>query len=148
MASQKMLKRLPAFVLKHSLFSLASNKIFSMSTNEIASKLIELCRQGKWEEAQKELFADDAVSIEPHATPIFDKETKGLSAIIEKGQKFESMIEEMHRINVSAPIITNNSVAFKLTMEVTMKGRPRETWDEICVYNVKDGKIVSEQFFL
>jgi hypothetical protein len=119
-----------------------------MSTNEIANRLIELCLQGKWEEAQRELFADDAVSIEPQATPAFEKETKGLSAIIAKGHKFETMVEEMHHINVSQPIITNNSIAFKLTMEVTMKGKPRETWEEICIYNVKDGKIISEQFFL
>jgi hypothetical protein len=33
-------------------------------------------------------------------------------------------------------------------MEVTMKGRPKENWEEICVYTVKDGKIISEQFFI
>jgi hypothetical protein len=119
-----------------------------MSTNEIADRLVELCKQGKWEKAQKELFANDAVSIEPYATPAFEKETKGLNAIIEKGQKFETMVEEMHGINVSEPIITNNTIAFKLTMEVTMKGRPKETWDELCVYQVKDGKIISEQFYM
>jgi hypothetical protein len=32
-------------------------------------------------------------------------------------------------------------------MDVTMKGRPRETMSELWVYKVKDGKIVSEQFF-
>lgn len=119
-----------------------------MSTNEIASRLAGLCREGKWEQAQKELFADDAVSIEPHATPAFDKETKGLNAIIEKGHKFEAMLEELHRIELGEPIVAGNAIAFKLTMEVTMKGRPRENWEEICVYNVKDGKIISEQFFI
>ena len=119
-----------------------------MSTNEIATRLAELCRQGKWEQAQKELFADDAVSIEPYSTPAFEKETKGLDAIIEKGRKFDAMAEELHRVDISEPIVTGNAIAFKLIMEITMKERSRETWEEICVYIVKDGKIISEQFFL
>ncbi len=50
-----------------------------MSTQQIASRLAELCSKGKFEAAQKELFADDAVSIEPQATAEFAKETKGLT---------------------------------------------------------------------
>lgn len=119
-----------------------------MSTTEIAQKLAEYCREGKWEEAQKELFAEDAVSIEPHPGPLFEKETKGLNAIIEKGRKFDDLVQELHKVDVTEPIITNNSIAFKMIMDVTMKERPRETWEEICVYVVKDGKIISEQFFL
>lgn len=119
-----------------------------MSTNEIAKRLAELCRQGKWEAAQKELFAEDAVSIEPYATPAFEKETKGLSAIIEKGHKFDAMVQELHRVEVIEPIVASNAIAFKLVMEVTMKERDRESWEELCVYTVKDGKIISEQFFM
>jgi len=32
-------------------------------------------------------------------------------------------------------------------MDITYKGMPRMNDSEICVYNVVDGKIVSEQFF-
>jgi hypothetical protein len=56
-----------------------------MTTSEIAEKLISYYREGKWEEAQKELYAEDVVSIEAEASPVFDKITKGLPAIIEKG---------------------------------------------------------------
>jgi hypothetical protein len=117
-----------------------------MTTQEIADRLVEYCRKGAWETAQKELFGENAVSIEPQASPAFDKETKGLQAIIEKGHKFESMVEQTHSISVSEPLIAGNAIAFILTMDVTMKGRPRETWNELCVYQVKDGKIISEQF--
>jgi hypothetical protein len=119
-----------------------------MSTNEIANRLVELCRQGKWEQAQKELFANDAVSIEPHASPAFEKETKGLNAIVEKGKKFDAMTEKLHGVDVSEPLVAGNSIAFKLIMEITMKERPKESWEEICVYQVKNGKIISEQFFI
>jgi len=32
-------------------------------------------------------------------------------------------------------------------MDVTMKGMGRVKMEEVCVYKVKDGKVVSEQFF-
>ena len=119
-----------------------------MSTQTVATRLAELCRQGKFEAAQKELFAEDAVSIEPRATPDFPKETKGLQAIIEKGHKFNSMVEQVHGCTASTPLVTDNAIALALTMDITMKGRGRVKLDEICAYEVKDGKIVSEQFFM
>jgi hypothetical protein len=119
-----------------------------MNTQQIAARLAELCRQGEFEAAQKELFAEDAVSIEPRETPDFPRETKGLRAIIEKGHKFESMVENIHGISASAPLVTGNAIALALTMDVTMKGRGRVKMEELCAYEVKDGKIVLEQFFM
>lgn len=119
-----------------------------MNTSEIATRLVEYCRNGQYEEAQRELYANDAVSIEPYATPAFDKEVKGLDAILEKGKKFQAMVEEMHNNTVSNPLVTGNSIAFILTMDATMKGKKRENMSELCVYQVKDGKIVSEQFYM
>jgi hypothetical protein len=119
-----------------------------MNTQQIAARLAELCRKGQFEAAQKELFAEDAVSIEPRETPDFPKETKGLRAIIEKGHKFESMVEKVHGFDASVPLVTGNAIAITLTMDVTMKGRGRVKLEEIGAYEVKDGKIVSEQFFM
>jgi hypothetical protein len=119
-----------------------------MTTHEIAEKLIEYCKKGEWEKAQRELYADNAISIEPYATPAFEKETKGLPAIIEKGKKYESMVEKTHDLTVSDPLVTANTIAFVLGMDITMKGNKREKMGELCVYQVKDGKIISEQFFM
>lgn len=119
-----------------------------MSTQQIANRLAEFCNKGDFEQAQKELFADDAVSIEPEASPGFEKETKGLDAILEKGKKFEEMVEETHSCKVSHPIVVGNMIALALYMDVTMKGRERSSMDELMVYKVKDGKIISEQFFM
>jgi hypothetical protein len=118
-----------------------------MTTNQIASRLVELCRQGQFETAQKELFAKDAMSIEPNASPAFDKETKGLNAIMEKGKKWENMVESMNKLEVSEPMVASNSFACTMHMDVTMKNK--EHWDmtELCTYTIKDGKIVTEQFF-
>ena len=119
-----------------------------MAIQEIATRLAELCRQGNYETAQKELYAEDAVSIEPHATPDFDKETRGLRAIIERGYKWDAMVEQAHSLEVSEPLIAGQSFVFTLRMDITMKGQGRIIITELCVYQVKDGKIISEQFFM
>ena len=115
---------------------------------EIAKQLVDYCRKGDWSGAQRELYSKDAVSIEPMATPAFEKETKGLDAIIAKGKKFDTMVEKVHKITVSEPLVAENSFAFVLGLDITMKERGRQNSPELCVYEVKDGKIVSEQFFM
>ncbi|HKB92008.1 MAG TPA: SnoaL-like domain-containing protein [Opitutaceae bacterium] len=117
-----------------------------MKTKEIAERLVTFCREAKWAAAQKELYANDAVSIEAQASPAFEKETKGLAAIIDKGRKFDAMIEKLHSITVSDPLVADDSFACAMSLDATMKGQGRTTMSEICVYEVKDGKIVSEQF--
>lgn len=119
-----------------------------MTTEQIAQRLVDYCRKGDFETAQKELFAEDAVSTEPYATPDFPKEEKGLANILEKGRKFSSMIGEMHEITLRDLVVTGNVIAFVMGMDATMKGKERGKWEELCVYVVKDGKIVSEQFFM
>ncbi len=120
----------------------------AMTTKEIAKKLAGYCAKGQWEHAQKELYAEHATSTEQHASPDFEKETKGLKAIIEKGHKFNKMVEEMHSVAVSEPVVADNSFAIVMTMDSTMKGRGRMKMSELCVYQVKDGKVVAEQFFM
>jgi hypothetical protein len=120
----------------------------TMTTQEIAERLVAYCREAKWEAAQRELYAENAVSIEPFATPAFEKETRGLAAILEKGRKFDAMVEEMHSLSVSEPLVAGNSFACTMGMDVTMKGQGRMNMSELCVYEVKDGKIVLEQFHM
>lgn len=119
-----------------------------MSTQQIAVRLADLVGKGEFEAAQKELFAEDAVSIEPQQSEQFSKETRGLRAILEKGHKWESMVEKVHSCSTSAPLVAGNAIAMTLSMDVTMKGRGRTRLAEICTYEVKDGKITSEQFFM
>ena len=114
-----------------------------MTTKEIANRLVELCRKGEFENAQKELFAADAVSIEPYATPDFAKETKGIPAMKEKAEKWNAIVEEMHGLEVSDPVVAGSSFACTMRMDITMKGGERMNMTELCVYHVKDGKIIS-----
>jgi hypothetical protein len=120
----------------------------TMSTKEIAKKLKKLCEQGDFETAQKELFATSAVSIEPMASEAFEKETHGLDAILRKGKKWTEMVSKNHSMEVSEPMIAGNTFALSMHMDVTMKDGKRMDMTELCVYHVKDGKIISEQFFM
>src|SRR6516162_2301080 len=116
----------------------------TMTTQAIASRLAELCKQGKFEEAQDELFAEDALSIEPQATPDFPQETKGLEAIQEKARKWNSMVSKVNSMKVSEPLIAANSFAVTMDMDVEMKNGQKMQHKELCVYEVKDGRVVSE----
>ena len=117
-----------------------------MTTTQIANRLVSLCREAKWEEAQTELYANDAVSIEAEGSEAFSKETKGLSAIIEKGRKFTGMVEKLHSLTVSEPLVAEDAFACTMSLDMDMKGRGRVQFAEVCVYDVKDGKIISERF--
>ncbi len=119
-----------------------------MTTKEIAKRLKKLCDKGDWEGAHRELYAKDAVSIEPEASGGFEKESHGLDAIIEKGKKWEGMVSEVHEIEVSEPMVAGNTFAVTMRMDMTMKDKKRSDMTELCVYHVKDGKIISEQFFM
>jgi hypothetical protein len=116
------------------------------TTQEVATRMNELFKENKWDEVQAELFADNAVSIEPETSQGL-KSVEGLDAIKKKGEEFNAMVEEMHGGWVTEPIVAGNFISFGMGMDVTFKGMGRTKMDEIAVYEVKDGKIVKEQFF-
>ena len=119
-----------------------------MTTQDIANRLSELFKENKWMEAQEELFSEDAVSIEPANAPTMGlASVKGLDKIKEKAEQFNKMVEAVHGGYSSEPIVAGNHIAFAMGMDATFKGKGRQKMDEICVYEVKDGKIVKEQFF-
>lgn len=117
-----------------------------MTTKEIAQRLVELCRDGKVEEAKEELFALDIISIEP-VEGILPKETKGMDAIRKKATLFISMVENFYGTIISEPIIGGDYFSIAWDTDIQMKGEARKTNSELCVYKTSEGKIISEQFF-
>ncbi|MEL7534617.1 MAG: nuclear transport factor 2 family protein [Bacteroidota bacterium] len=116
-----------------------------MNTQEVANQLVSLCREGKNMEAVQSLYSDKIVSVEPAGAPV--EITEGKEAVIAKTQNFYSMVEEMHGGTVSDPVVVGNHFTVSMGMDITMKGVGRTEMNEICVYEVQDGKIVREQFF-
>lgn len=116
-----------------------------MNTQQVAERLVALCRKGEISKAMEELYADEIVSIEPEHAPT--KSAKGKKAVLEKGKQFASMIEERHGGSFSDPIVSGRYFSAAMMLDATFKGMGRMKLEEICVYEVKDGKIAWEQFY-
>jgi hypothetical protein len=117
-----------------------------MITKEMATLLVDMCRQGKIEEAKEELFAQDVISIEP-VEGILPKETKGIDAIRKKAKLFISMVENFYGNTISDPVVAGDYFSVSWDTDIQMKGEVRKMNSELCVYKTKAGKIISEQFF-
>lgn len=117
-----------------------------MTTQEVANRLVQLCREGKYELVYEEFYTSDTLSIEPEGSPFGT--AKGLDEMREKGKKWEEMVDSILSSKISDPVVAENFFSCAMKTKVTMKGMTDPVnMDEICVYNVKDGKMVSEQFF-
>ena len=117
-----------------------------MTTQELANKMVELWRQGKGAEVQETMYAEDVKSIEPNAN-MFPVLMEGLDAIKSKMTFFQGSIEEFHGMTISDPMVAGNFFSLTWTVDATFIGRGRSTFEEVCVYQVKDDKIVLEHFF-
>jgi len=130
------------------MISITFQKIFTMTTQEVADKFYELGEANQWDKIQDELFSDDAESIEPpngESTGL--KTVKGRAALKQKAVDFNNSIEEVYGGYSSKPVVGGNFFSVAMGMDAKFKGMDRMKFDEICVYEVKDGKIVKEQFF-
>ncbi len=117
-----------------------------MNTMEIANKLVDLCKQGKDEEA-KSLYADNAVSVEAGGPPGQSREAVGLDAIRAKG-KWWVENHEVHSMGVTGPWPHDDRFIVGFQIDVTPKSTgKRMQMDEMGLFTVKDGKIVREEFF-
>ena len=114
------------------------------TTQEVADFLVSACRKGDFESPIEELYGANIVSIEPEGAQM--REAVGKEAVIEKGKQFNEMVEEFHGIEVSDPVVADNFFAVSMKMDVTYKGAPRMTMEEVCLYQVDDGKIIREEF--
>jgi hypothetical protein len=114
-----------------------------MTTQQIADRLVALCRQNKSTEAYRELFADDASSHEMPGLPNAD--VQGLDKLIAKGEAYEEGMT-IHGIEVTDPIVYHDYITLGMGIDVTKGNGQRVQEHEICVYRVSDGKIVDERF--
>jgi limonene-1,2-epoxide hydrolase len=73
--------------------------------------------------------------------------TKGLAAVKAKTKARNEMIAEIHGDFCSEPLVAGNFFSVVLGRDITLKGKRRINLQEIGVFEVKGGKIVSEQFF-
>ena len=120
-----------------------------MTTQEIAARYQELASQWKPTEIQDTLYDENVVCQEPEkaAAMGFAVITNGLEAVKAKGTARRATIETMHSYTCSEPIVAGEFFSVVLKQEVTFKGKPRISLEEIGIFHVKNDKIVKEQFF-
>src|SRR5258705_13578014 len=117
-----------------------------MTTQEVAARFNELARQEKWFEIQDEFFADNIKSIDPPNSPYMGY-AEGKAAVRKKGEDFVKRITAFHGASTTAPVVGGNHFAVGREMDATVEGHGRIQLNEIMLYEVKDGQIISEQFF-
>ncbi len=117
-----------------------------MTTLEVATRFNELAMQEKWFEIQHELFAENVRSIDPPNSPYFGY-AEGKTAVRKKGEDFVKTIEAFHGASTTEPVAGGNHFAVGREVDITLQGFGRIQIKQVMLYEVKDGKIVLEQFF-
>jgi len=116
-----------------------------MNTQQVANRLVEMCRQGQNLEAINELYAENVTSREMPGMP--DDVVSGKNNVHQKSEDWLASVEEFHSGEISEPIVAGNHFTVKMDFDVTFKERGRQKMEEVCVFQVQEGKIVQEQFF-
>ena len=118
-----------------------------MNTLEIGKKLVQLCREGKNEEAVNTLFSSDIVSVEAGGPPGQDPTTKGIAGVLGKG-KWWMDNHIVHDAKAEGPWPHGDRFIVRFTYDVTFKPEnKRFVMDEAALYTVANGKVVKEEFF-
>lgn len=139
--------------IHHSLYNLLtkgkgqpnSSKV-GFATYEVAAQFNVLAQQERWFEIQDMFFAEDVKSIEPPDSPWL-KNAEGKASVRKKGEAWVKRIEQVHKARTSEPVVGGNHFAVGREMDITVQGIGRIELNELMVYEVRGGKIVSEQFF-
>lgn len=117
-----------------------------MTTKDVAQQLMNLLPQGKYNEIYDTLFHTEKVRhIEPQSPHFAD--LTGVLAIKEKDQTMGANIASVEDIQVGEAVTSANHIALPYKIAFTLKDGQSVTLDEIILYEVEEGKIISEQFF-
>jgi hypothetical protein len=114
------------------------------TTLDIANTLTGLLRQQQFVAAYEQLFIDEAISIDPLKPDL--SPVKGLARLIEFEKAFLSKAK-IQSVTISEPIISGAYFAVRLFMQASV-GPSNVAFDELCIYEVRHEKIVSQQFFI
>lgn len=117
-----------------------------ITTQEVAARFHELAQQEKWFEIQDEFFADNIRSIDPPGSPYMGY-AEGKDSVRKKGEDFVKKIEDFHGAHTTEPVVGGNYFAVGREVDITVQGFGRIQMKQVMLYEVKNGKIVLEQFF-
>jgi hypothetical protein len=119
----------------------------STSTAAIAEELVSFCKAGNFTDAINAHYSPDIVSVESMGNETMPREMKGIDAIRGKN-KWWAENHEVHSSVVDGPFVGDDKFAVYYNFDITFKPTgKRNAMEEMALYEVKDGKIVHEQFF-
>ena len=117
-----------------------------MTTQQVAEKLRTAVLAFDLESIHRDLFASDIQSIEPGFAPM--PHARGIAEVQQKAQLFGGALKELHTRTVSDTLeVSGDHFSMGMSFDATLHDHSRMQISEIIVYQVKDGKIVLEQFF-
>lgn len=117
------------------------------ATTAIGAKLVQLCNEGRSEEAVTLLYSDHIVSIEAEGTDAMPARMEGIEAIHQKGRWWEDN-HDVHGLVAEGPFVGNREDQFvvRFAIDVTPKGGERALMTEVGVYQVRNDKVIQEEF--
>jgi hypothetical protein len=118
----------------------------AMTTKAVALRFNELAQQEKWFDIQEEFFADSIKSIDPPNSPYMGY-AEGKSAVRKKGENFVKGIVAVHKAHTTEPMLCGNHFAVGREIDISTQQFGRIQINQIMLYEVQNGKIVTEQFF-
>ena len=121
-----------------------------MTTQEIATQLVALCRAGRNIEAVDALLSDNVVSVEARGDETMPAEMTGRDTIRGKNEWWVNN-HKIHSASVKGPYPNGDRFAVIFNFDVTPVTGPmagqRMRMEEVALYSVADGKITREEFF-
>ncbi len=114
-----------------------------MTTEQIATRLVELVNTGQNIQAEEELYADNIHSYEQQP----ERNAIGKEAVIAKtNQSFELFIK-VHEYQAKLVGLNNNSFMVEYLVDAELANGEAMKGREYAIYLVKDGQITDEYFF-
>ncbi len=113
-----------------------------MAIGENVRELISLVEAGRFIEAIREFYAEDASMQENNEPP-----RVGLAALLAREQEFLNSIRKMHVHKAESFLVDGNRAAIHWIFEITDGQGKRRRLDEVAYQLWQDGKISRERFY-
>ncbi|MFH6983380.1 SnoaL-like domain-containing protein [Marinoscillum luteum] len=113
-----------------------------MNIKEKIEDMNQMILSGQMMDAFEKYYHNDVTMQENNESP-----TVGKDANREREIKSMGMIEEFHGAEVKATAVGENVTMVEWEMDVTYKGAPRNTSNQVAVQKWQDGQIIHERFY-
>src|SRR5205823_14472924 len=95
-----------------------------MRTEDVAMRLVELCKGSEWKKAVDDLYARDIVSVEPRQVANMPAEMRGIDQVRGKNDWWENNME-VYDCKVSGPLVAGGTFVVRFDIEATDKNSRR-----------------------